>query len=1427
MPDSHRSLPSADALPPPAPPLPPPPAPPLPPQRYAHRATSALARFAHPFIYGSRPPSPQQSVHQETPIIPHPGRHSISRPGASQTVTHKTGIPIAALDISPQKTHAVIAGREILKTVHVSPDGCAEDFNLRSAIVAHSSTHNVSTGGPSAKHKDQLAARDVKWSHSEYDRIIATAVANGRIVIYDLTRAGLELGRFQEHNRQVHTLAFNPHRAAWLLSGSQDATIRMWDLRMVSGDRGVMSFGSKHRFNGHSEAVRDVRWSPADGVEFATATDSGAILRWDVRKESAPLMKINAHEKPCFSVDWHPDGKHLVSGGTDRQVKVWDFSSSDRRQKPCFQFRAPQAVLNVRWRPASWVSEGQDAGNWQSTQLVTSYDQEDPRIHLWDLRRPHIPFREFERYNRSPSDLLWHSNDLLWSVSSEGTFTQTDIRFAPEVIQRRRQCAITWSPTGDVLAFAQKRPRRRGLSMSFGPTEFLDLKSERQSSGEKATSQSLTDDGLDEPALPSSLRKRPGITTYARAAKSLSGTPPMSEDGPQIIPLEKAVAGTGVFEPGQTGVIGHVSGATLDPAVFRYLAKNYVPLLINPSPLPADALKNILDAFDGNAEHAENASLYRLAQTWRIIKFAIMQELKNAAEEHSVAESPAEDSAKRHSRDDSVMERSQTLEEPYPDKLKSRLFKGVIETEAHARMTVETESTSNMTTPLARPLPDSPIEDSGSSRSSQASDFDDEFESIQPLPPSVLSSNGGAMHLRRRDTNTSLDQETFDRPEDHESRARARPVSPRSLSPDRLRERELALNGSMFSEGQRSAPRAISRMGNWRLHDPDRFGTRGLEEEDYDQKVEEKKAAMRDYKRFPKRLLSFDAPSHDPTRPPPPVTYARHDSAESFPMFSASTDSSQRGKSISEPYSPLSRPEGISHTDDAGWSVAAESPLQRIQEVDIHSPQRPARGRRDSHSIEHLSLDDYTTQSNVVHLERPSSPLPFLSEGAVSPSKSPAKARLAHASTPKTSRCQSTPNSAAPEENGDGLPVLPLSPGLTRSKPWSAHNIIREAIRHYCASSPVDMQSAAHLLHKMHILFRSCEKILPYEERELIFKTYNGQLLRERMFVEAAELRLSCVPLYPSVYDYAQQDTFINVYCFECKKPFENPTRDNRKCHRCGVTQPPCTICMSQDPPAEWVDQLSASSSSSVSPTSPDQPSPTAVSSPTSSGSLPSPHTLPDSTTTPDPASTDNNQPHPNTPSSRPHGTALWAWCQGCGHGAHTACQLAWLSDIPTSDGGCATPGCLHDCGPGPRREQNRLTMLEDNRRAGGANNRAFGRKPTTGYAKRDSWAAGESKAVERVRGMLGVVAQMHASASSAATATTAPASGVGGGGGGGPHTLSPKKVRLVTPNEQGGGGSGGGGGGGGRRRPQQNNTRGGPDGGGRKDSMSDPLLGP
>lgn len=1257
-------------------------------------------------------------------------------PGEPQTVTHQDSIPIAALDISPQRTHAVIGGKDLLKTIRVSPDHSSEEFNIRNAVINYASTHH--DAGVSMPHKDQLNVKDVKWSHGNYDRIIATAVANGRIVVYDLQQPALQLCRFQGHNRQVHRLAFNPHLASWLLSGSQDGTIRMWDLRAASTNRGLSTCGSKHVYQGNSDAIRDVRWSPSDGVVFATASDSGAIQMWDSRKTSAPLMRIAAHDRPCFAVDWHPDGKHIVSGGTDRQVKVWDFSSSaERRQKPAFHFRTPQAITNLRWRPPSWVGDSPASGEWQSSQIVTVYDKEDPRIHLWDLRRPHVPFREFDRSDSPTSDLLWHSRDLLWTVGEAGVFTQTDVRYAPTVINRRPTCSIAWSPNGEFVAFAQRRPRRRPLGVSA--TEFVNFEDDAASTGDKSLSHSPADDILDDVALASSLRQRSAASAAVRPSKSLGSTPPGAMDLIPVLPLNQTLQKISIAGPDQLGTIGSIPGATNNAAVSRFLASNYSPLMDEHRRIQshADILNLLMESFDQNAERADEVSMVKLAQTWRIVKFAILQELQCRSRQQP----PGKGGPKGTSpQDGHLADKSRAADETRQGKVKSRLFKGVMETEGQRGLIPEAESTSNMTTPLAQPLPDSPI-DSWSS-DSQIPSLSENVVDLDPLPPSVLSShNGWAMS----DPDARLISPMH--PGQSASSGNGRPFAG-SLT-DHLRDPEQPDPDT----DQRSAPRAIAGRAEWRMRNRPSIPREGSEDE-YDQKMEDKRAALSDYKQFPKKVLTLDPPM-DSNRPPASGRYQRHDSSESFPMFSASTDSSQPPKSIGASFSSNGRLHERRMSDASGQAGSFSNGRSATRESNLDTAQEEPEDLDGD-------LDDTALEEDRVHLERPSSPPPLLTKST--PIEYPPLEHNSRSLDPDFN----PGNRAFPAVTGKyedlSLVNLPLIPDATDLKPWSIEAIMKEAVRYYHSSdSSVDIQTAAHLLHKLHVIFQDCEQILPYEECESVFKAYNEHLIRHSMELKAAEFRLSCVPAYPAVYDYAQSDTFINVFCYTCQRPYENPTRDNARCHRCETPQTACSICMCLDPPVEWVaaqrQQYQFNSSNGSSP----DPEVETISHLSTQSSVP---------TEPVPSSELDLD---SFTAPRPKGSALWTWCQGCGHGGHLACISTWLGDLSTSEGGCATPGCSHDCGPGPRREGNRQTLHAESKRRDSAS-----RSAGVGIVKRDPWNKGESKAVEKVRGMLGaagIAAATGGSGGGSSTNPTAPPS---------PGAVSPKKVRLVTPVEQG-----------------------------------------
>ncbi|KAI9755780.1 MAG: hypothetical protein M4579_004143 [Chaenotheca gracillima] len=622
----------------------PPPAPPLPPQRYVNRAANALSRFAQPFIGGSRPPSSQANRAGDLsgrPGPPAPPR-APSTPLSSQTATHQAGISIAAVDISPQRTHAVLAGRDLLKTIRVSGASCTEQFNLRAATIASNASGNRGAGSAAFKYRDDLAANDVKWSHGSHDTTIATAAPNGKIVLFDVNRSEVQVARLHEHNRQVHKLAFNPHQGFFLLSGSQDGTMRLWDLRTASAVRNISAARSESKYKANAEGIRDVKWCPTDGVSFACATDVGIVQRWDIRKDNAPTLKVNAHRKTCMSIDWHPDGKHLTSAGLDGMVQVWDFSSTNRRQNASWSFKAPEKVHLVRWRPVGWHPSKSGLGLWQTTQVVTSYNELDSRIHVWNFKRPHVAVWEIDRYNSSPSDMLWRSEDLLWTVGTEGIFTQTDLHFVPRVEDRRALQAVDIAADGELTFFLRRRPKRHSQVVegtpdtdSVGDRAQAKISSGEKLSGDKSSgSRSATDDEISGNFLTSSFRRRTAKTWRSKTSKSAENTPPSDITTMAVAKLDETLPKRAQLSPvkSQLSASGHLP-RIFDAKAFRWLASRSLFDLETAQRYYRQLRDTSLDeqieaVFHLNSYFASSARSPRRQQTWRIASYTVMRELR-------------------------------------------------------------------------------------------------------------------------------------------------------------------------------------------------------------------------------------------------------------------------------------------------------------------------------------------------------------------------------------------------------------------------------------------------------------------------------------------------------------------------------------------------------------------------------------------------------------------------------------------------------------------------------------------------------------------------------------------------------------------------------------------------------------------------------
>ena len=391
---------------------------------------------------------------------PRPSPSFVARPAFSQEAQINLGSPLTCVDISPDATRAVVAGDKIFKTLEINGNNVTEQYDLRAAIR---NPGDGATGSTSGNEPSRIG--HVRWSHGELDTTIITASATGRIATYDLNRlsSGFEVGRITEHKRQVHKLAINPLRGNLLLTACQDGTVRFFDIKIPPG-RSAATFLRRALYPGNSEAIRDVKWSPIRGFEFACSTGNGAVMHWDTRNPRAPLLKISAHDGTCLSISWHPDGDHILSGGLDHRCYVWDLSKdAGKRQKPKYSFSTPAPVSIVSWRPASWSGSAQAL---RASQCITVYNDENSlktqnsTVNVWDIARPGLPWKEITTHETSPVGMQWQNTDTLWTVSREGIFRQNDLAYAPKVIDRKSLTEVAISPAFEILGLLEPRQQK-------------------------------------------------------------------------------------------------------------------------------------------------------------------------------------------------------------------------------------------------------------------------------------------------------------------------------------------------------------------------------------------------------------------------------------------------------------------------------------------------------------------------------------------------------------------------------------------------------------------------------------------------------------------------------------------------------------------------------------------------------------------------------------------------------------------------------------------------------------------------------------------------------------------------------------------------------------------------------------------------------
>ncbi|EJD06886.1 transducin family protein/WD-40 repeat family protein [Fomitiporia mediterranea MF3/22] len=186
-----------------------------------------------------------------------------------------------------------------------------------------------------AHHVD--AVLSLAWNRA-HRNLLASASADRTVKLWDLSRepsatgdGGGAIRSFDVHKDKVQTVQWNEKEPTVLLTGSYDRTVRTFDTRAPTAGVGAVVGAD----------VEAVRWDPWESTAFYVSLENGIVLNFDARvlpsdltQPSPSRFMLAAHNGAASALDVNPHIRGcIVTGGTDKMVKVWNINDKDNGKK--------------------------------------------------------------------------------------------------------------------------------------------------------------------------------------------------------------------------------------------------------------------------------------------------------------------------------------------------------------------------------------------------------------------------------------------------------------------------------------------------------------------------------------------------------------------------------------------------------------------------------------------------------------------------------------------------------------------------------------------------------------------------------------------------------------------------------------------------------------------------------------------------------------------------------------------------------------------------------------------------------------------------------------------------------------------------------------------------------------------------------------
>ena len=220
------------------------------------------------------------------------------------------------------------------------------------------------------------------------DSTLLAGLVGNRIRLWDI-RTGEAVATLRGFANGYQRMAFSPD-GAWLVTGGQDQTLRLWDCRIredltvtpqepiafspdglsfATADDTVQLFDSRdgkliREFKNHTGHVNSLAFS-LDGSLIASAGSDQTSRVWETAT-GKEVAVFKGHSSGVKSVVFHPNGKRLASSDHDKTLLIWEWQTGKQLKKldanpSCSGFpgrprKGPDYAHGLAWSPdGKWL----------------------------------------------------------------------------------------------------------------------------------------------------------------------------------------------------------------------------------------------------------------------------------------------------------------------------------------------------------------------------------------------------------------------------------------------------------------------------------------------------------------------------------------------------------------------------------------------------------------------------------------------------------------------------------------------------------------------------------------------------------------------------------------------------------------------------------------------------------------------------------------------------------------------------------------------------------------------------------------------------------------------------------------------------------------------------------------------------------------